>query len=138
MNSYKLSDIKVGLTESFSQTITEAALDKFREISGDINPLHTDTEFAKAHGFDSKVVFGMLTTSLYSTLVGVYLPGEHCLLQQVSVKFKKPVFVNDTLTVIGTVSEVNDTFRRVIIKAKTVNQHGITVNSATIVTGIID
>ena len=40
----------------------------------------------------------MLGASFFSTLAGVYLPGEHCLLHGVECKFAKPIFIGDTLT----------------------------------------
>ena len=74
-------------------------LEKFRDITSDVNPLHNDEAYAKERGYGGRVVFGMLCAGFYSTLAGVYLPGEHCLLHEVETKFKKPVFIGDTLTV---------------------------------------
>ena len=76
MNSYKFVDINVGLEESFSVRVNSEKLDKFFKITGDINPLHTDAEYSKSKGFSDRVVYGMLTSSFFSTLVGVYLPGK--------------------------------------------------------------
>ncbi|MBR5361427.1 MAG: dehydratase, partial [Lachnospiraceae bacterium] len=76
MNTYIYEQIEVGHKESFKVTVTEADMDKFREITGDVNPLHRDTEYAKEHGYRDRVFFGMLTASYLSTLAGVYLPGE--------------------------------------------------------------
>ena len=93
MNEYKMSDLAVGMTESFSKKITAEMMEKFYEISGDENPLHRDAEFARTKGFEDRVVYGMLTASLISTLGGVYLPGKYCLIQGVETKFLKPVFI---------------------------------------------
>ncbi|MBQ9091319.1 MAG: hypothetical protein IJY52_03500, partial [Anaerotignum sp.] len=49
----------------------------FLAITGDINPLHNDQEFAQKQGHPDKVAFGMLTASFLSTLAGVYLPGRY-------------------------------------------------------------
>lgn len=138
MNRYRLEDIRVGMAESFSVTVTGAMLEGFHALSGDSNPLHTDDEYARARGFQSRVVFGMLCASLFSTLAGVYLPGERCLLHELQTKFKKPVFVGDTLTVSGTVSEKSEALRRITVKARIVNQHGETVNKATIKAGVLE
>ena len=99
--------------------------------------MHTDADYAKENGFKDALVYGLLTTSFYSTLAGVYLPGKHCLLQEVSAQFAKPVFVGDALTVSGKVAEVQETFRRIVIKARIVNQDGVTVNRATITAGVL-
>jgi len=124
MNKYTMKDIKVGLKESFSVTVTSEMMDGFKAITGDINPLHTDEAFAKANGFADKVVYGMLTSSFLSTLAGVYLPGENSLIREVEVKMKKTVFVGDTLTVTGEVSEINTDFNIFVMKVTIVNQDG--------------
>ena len=61
---------------------------------------------------------------LVSTLAGVYLPGEHCLLHEVDAKFARPVFIGDVLTVSGRVFEVNETFREITVKYSITNQDG--------------
>ena len=122
MNHYSFEEIKTGMSESFTVNITFEMMDCFREVSGDINPLHNDKEFAKEHGFDDRVVFGMLTSSFLSTLAGVYLPGEKSLIHEVDVKFKKPVFVGDVLTIKGEVSEINTDFRVFTMKVAMINQ----------------
>ncbi len=110
------------MSESFTTKITFEMMDSFRAISGDINPLHNDKTFANEYGFNDRVVFGMLTSSFLSTLAGVYLPGEKSLIHEVDVKFKKPVFVGDVLTVKGEVSEINTDFRVFTMKVTMINQ----------------
>ena len=136
MNTYTYEQLEVGHKESFSVRITETEMDKFREITGDINPLHKDVEYAKAHGHERCVVFGMLTASYLSTLAGVYLPGEHSLIHSVKTKFSGVVYVGDELTVEGTVAEKNDTFNLIIIKVVIRNQNGEKVCKAEMQVGI--
>ncbi len=138
MNEYRFSDIKIGLEESFSIVVDSSKLDKFLDISNDINPLHVDADYAKEKGFEGRVVYGLLTSSFYSTLVGVYLPGKYCILQGIDIQFSKPVYIDDTLTVSGKVSYINEAYKQIEIKATIVNQHGQKVSKATIKTGLID
>ena len=111
------------MSESFSVKITKEMMDSFCKMSGDINPLHRDEAFAKEHGFNDRVVYGMLTSSFLSTLAGVYLPGEKSLIHEVDVKFKKPVFVDDELVVKGEVSEINSDFKVFTMKVTIINQN---------------
>lgn len=76
MNAYKISDISVGMKESFTCTVTAEMMRKFLDITADENPLHTDESFAKTKGFPSRVVYGMLTASFISTLGGFIFPGS--------------------------------------------------------------
>ena len=138
MNEYKLSNIKIGLEESFSVVIDSSKLDKFLDISNDLNPLHVDNAYAKEKGFDGRVVYGLLTASFYSTLVGVHLPGKYCILQSIDTQFLKPVYIGETLTIAGKISYINEAFKQVEIQATIVNQNGQKVSKATIKTGLID
>lgn len=138
MNTYKFEDIKIGLEESFSIQVDSKKLDKFLEISGDINPLHIDSEYSKSKGFVDRVVYGMLTSSFYSTLVGVYLPGKYCILQGIDIQFSKPVYVNDNLKISGKVSYINEAYKQIEIKATIINQENKKVSKATIKVGVLD
>ena len=122
MNNYKFEDLRIGMSESFSVTVTEEMMKSFLELSGDENPLHNDEEFAKSQGYDSKVVYGLLTTSFISKLVGVLLPGKYCLLQGIDLKFVKPVYVNDVLIIRGTVDELHESVKRLTVKVEVINQ----------------
>jgi len=110
MNEYRLEDIYTGMEESFDVTVTDEMMEAFRDITGDVNPLHTDLKFAEESGHKDRVCYGLLTTSFLSTLAGVYLPGRYSLIRSVEVKFAKPVYPGDRLTVRGTVTEVNTDF----------------------------
>ena len=122
MNEYRFEELYIGKEESFKVTITEEMMEKFLDISGDTNPLHNDSEFAKTRGYENKVVYGLLTTSFISKLGGVLLPGKYCLLQGIEVKYAKPVYVGDTLTVKGIVDELHDSVKRTVIKVVITNQ----------------
>ena len=138
MNSYKFVDINVGLEESFSVRVNSEKLDKFLKISGDINPLHTDAEYSKSKGFSDRVVYGMLTSSFFSTLVGVYLPGKYSILQGIDIQFYEPVFIDDILTITGKVSYINEAYKQLEIKAVIINQDNKKVSKATIKVGVMD
>lgn len=128
INEYKFEDISIGHEETFEVSITKDMEDNFRHLTGDVNPLHFDDEFAKKTGnYPSHVTFGMLTASMLSTLAGVYLPGKYSLIHSVEVGFTKPVFVGDTLTVIGTVENKQDGLNLLMLKVAIKNQTGKTV-----------
>ena len=54
MKEYRFEEISLGLSESFEVEITREMMDKFQDISGDVNPLHNDTEFAKS---ETRIIF---------------------------------------------------------------------------------
>lgn len=136
MNQYTLADMTPGLTESFTVTVTEEMMAAFEAITGDCSPIHVDADYAKGRGYPGRVVYGMLGASFFSTLVGVYLPGEHCLLHGVECKFAKPIFIGDTLTVTGTVTNVSEAVAEAEIKAVITNQDGKRVTRGVIRAGL--
>ena len=138
MNEYKFTDIKIGLTESFDKKIDISMMDKFLDISNDTNPLHIDENYAKDKGFPSRVVYGLLTSSFYSTLVGVHLPGKYCILQGIDIQFSKPVYVDDALNISGKVSYINEAYKQIEIKAVITNKDNKKVSKATIKVGVMD
>lgn len=136
MREYTISEIMVGLKESFSKTITPDMEEAFRNISGDNNPLHRDDEFAREISdgkFESHATFGLLTASLYSTLAGMYLPGKFSLIHSFEdLAFVKPVFAGDELTVTGEVTDKDEALNLITVRANIKNQNGKTVSKAKI------
>lgn len=134
MNEYRFDDLLTGQTESFQKEITVEMENIFREITGDLNPLHRDDTFATEVGndrFKRHISFGMLTASLYSTLAGMYLPGKYSLIHSIdNISFKKPVYAGDILTITGTVSGKQDDLNLIFVTAKITNQEGQAVSKA--------
>lgn len=134
MNEYTFAEILPGMKESFEKEITLEMENKFREISGDDNPLHRDDEFArKASGekFPKHAVFGMLTASFYSTMAGMYLPGKYSLIHSFDeISFLKPVFVGDKLTITGEVAGKEEALNLIHLKVTIRNQDNKLVSRA--------
>lgn len=137
MKSYEFKDLSIGMEESFSRKITDEMLGQFYGITGDSNPLHLDDIFAKEKGYDSRVVYGMLTASLFSTLGGVYLPGRNCLIHGAEMKFLHPVYCGDTLTVTGQIAEIHESVRQITVKIAIKNQRGQTVCKGKLKEGVL-
>ena len=117
LSEYTLDEIEIGLTKQFDIKITESMIDDFARISGDYNPLHMDEKTAQARKFTNRVCHGMLLASLFSRLVGMYIPGKYGLYFSQTLNFVNPSIVNDNITVIGEVTAKSESTR--IIKLKT-------------------
>ncbi|MDM5135566.1 MaoC family dehydratase [Aeromonas salmonicida] len=110
---YKLEEIKIGMIESYSQTITDADVKDFSGISGDKNPVHMDDEYAKESRFGKRIAHGMLSSSFFSALFGTKLPGQGCVYVAQSLKFRKPVYIGDTVIATVEVTSIDIDKRRV-------------------------
>jgi acyl dehydratase len=115
--------IQIGDSAFIEQSISEEMVARFADLSGDHSPIHMSKETATARGFQDRVVHGFLSGSLVSRVLGMLLPGEYGLLHDVSLQFKKPVYINDRLKVMVTVSEKNDTFRLLTLTVTITNQN---------------
>jgi 3-hydroxybutyryl-CoA dehydratase len=136
MNEYRWEDLAVGMTAEFEATFTEGMVHAFADLSGDINPLHVDTAYAVSKGFPSPVLFGLMTSSLYSKLVGVYLPGKYALLQGIDLDFNAPAFAEQRLFVSGEIVFMSDSVRQIEIKARIRNEDRKLISKAMIRAGL--
>ncbi len=119
--------IKVGDSASLVRTITLDDVGRFRDLTGDDNPLHVDRAYAEATPYKDIVVHGMLGASLLSTLIGTRLPGTGAVWVSQSLEFVLPVRIDDTLTVTCTVRGKNNRERLLELDARIENQRGQTV-----------
>lgn len=138
VKEYTFDECQLGLEESFDVLITEEIQQKFKEITGDVNPMHVDKVYVQSRGYKDVLVYGMCTASFYSTLVGMYLPGKNALLLGLDVQFPKPVYVGDKLTISGKIIERNEVYRRITIKADIYNQDRKKVSRAKITVGVFE
>jgi len=112
---YYFDDLKEGMSDVFSKTITEADLLLFAGVSGDTNPIHLDEDFASRTMFESRIAHGMLTASLISTVLGTKLPGPGAVYVTQSVRFLAPVRIRDTVVARARVTGLNASRRRVVL-----------------------
>ena len=114
----RFEDIKIGARASFKRTVTERDINEFAVLSGDFNPLHIDEEYAATTQFGQRIVHGMFLASLFSRLVGMYLPGRRCLYMSQSLDFIQPVHVGDEVEVVGKVQRKQDATKTLVIRTE--------------------
>jgi 3-hydroxybutyryl-CoA dehydratase len=101
MRGKTYDEIKVGQKDGFSKTITESDIHSFSAFTADFNPIHVDEVYANTSKLGQKtkgrIAQGMLTASLFSTLVGMYIPGKGALYVSQQCNFRLPVKIGDTI-----------------------------------------
>jgi len=118
LQGYAFEDLKLGMEATFSRTITDTDMRNFSGVSGDTNPMHLNEEFAAATPFGSTIVFGMLTASLISAVIGTKLPGPGCIYMNQTLKFLAPVHVGDTVYAVCKVKELLPEKHRAVLDTK--------------------
>ena len=123
-NLTTFNDLKVGKTASLTKTITEGDLNHFIAITGDENPIHVDESFAKQTFFGQRIAHGMLSASLFSTLVGMHIPGIGAIYKSQTLEFLRPVFIGDTLCAWFEIVDIDIDNEEIEIKSWIENQDG--------------
>jgi 3-hydroxybutyryl-CoA dehydratase len=107
VSDYRFTDLEEGSTFTFSVDVASEDLDKFAQLSGDVSPLHMDSDFAKDRGFESRIAHGVLLAGYISRLVGVHFPGRNALLQTMNLKFLDPVYPETRIRVRGVIKQIS-------------------------------
>ena len=120
-------DLAIGQKASLKKTITQKDLDYFIAITGDLNPLHVDDSFAGQTFFGQRIAHGMLSASLFSTMVGMHLPGVGAIYKSQTLEFMHPVFLGDTVTAWFEITAIDMTSEEICMNSWIENQDGKTV-----------
>lgn len=118
--------LKIGDTAEYSKKITQKDIGDFSMLSGDLNPIHLDSNYAENTIFGRVIAHGMYTASFISATIANQLPGEGSIYLKQDLKFIKPAFVGDVVTAIVKVIEFpKDKF--VKLSTNCINQNGETL-----------
>jgi 3-oxoacyl-[acyl-carrier protein] reductase len=105
-----------GETARWSHRISDADVDAFAAVSGDDNPLHLDDEFARRHGFRSRVVHGMLLGAYLSKVLGTILPGPGVLWLSQESTWLQPAYVGDEIEIEVRVTHRSEALRTLVLQ----------------------
>ncbi len=137
MRLARIEDFEVGQHVMLTKTFTDDDVRHFIEITGDMNPLHVDEAFAATTQFHGRVVHGMLTASILSTMVGMLLPGAGAVYRSQTLAFLRPVRVGDTVTAHFVVRSIDRARHRLTIESWIENEAGERVVEGTCEAGLL-
>jgi 3-hydroxybutyryl-CoA dehydratase len=119
-----IQEIQVGDKASFQKTITESDVYLYAGITGDLNPVHINTEHAEQSIFKERIAHGMLTAGFISAVLGLQLPGPGTIYMSQSIRFTAPVRIGDTIKAEAEVTEKMEEKNRIKLKTTCTNQRG--------------
>lgn len=123
LENYTFDELEVGQQAQFSRTLSEQDLILFATVSGDVNPVHLDAQFAASSMFKERIAHGAWSGSLISAALANVLPGPGTVYLGQSLRFSRPVKVGDTVTITLEVT-AKETKNRVSISCSGKNQKG--------------
>lgn len=89
---------KIGQSASINKSFCLKDVASFADLCGDTNPIHLDEGYAANTRFRRRIIHGPLVASLFGTIFGTIFPGEGSVYISQTLKFKRPVFLGDTVT----------------------------------------
>lgn len=104
--------LAIGRSVTFSKTVGESDVYLFAGVSGDLGPNHVNEEYMRSTRYGRRIAHGVLLIAYMSTCSTKLIEAagneptvsygyDH-------VRFVRPVFIGDTVTVTYTVAERND------------------------------
>jgi 3-hydroxybutyryl-CoA dehydratase len=133
-----VDDFTIGQSAELTRTISESDVMAFATLTGDFNPVHVDEAAASASPFGGRIVHGMLTASLLSTVLAMQLPGPGAIYLSQSVNFLRPVKLGDTVIARVEITAIDTTKRRLTLATTIRNERGKNVVSGEAVVQLPD
>ena len=124
-------EISVGQSASRSMIVTPEIVERYAELTGDHNPLHFDEEFASKTRFKRLISQGGIAVGLLHALVAMDLPGAGTEFTEQHWNFPAPVYIGDTITATGTITEWTVERHRGAMDFVIVNQDDVEVLTGT-------
>ena len=117
--------------------VSQAVYEGFIHTFNDRNLYHVSDEAAQAKGFAGKIMHGNILNGFLSYFIGECLPVKTIVIQSQEIKFHKPVYLNDTVTLNAEVSDFHESVRTAEISFQFVNQHNVRVARGKMFIGLL-
>ena len=95
----------IGHSESIKRVFRQSDFDRFAVLSGDVNPIHVDAEFAGRSKFGRTVAHGMFLYSVVCSVLGTRLPGPGTMQVEQELMFPSPTYTGEEVAVTVQVTE---------------------------------
>jgi len=120
-------EIQVGDHAQLIRTLRPDDIHLFAVMSGDVNPTHVDTEYARSSQFREVVGHSMWGSTLISSILGTEFPGPGTVYVSQGLNFWRPISIGDTLTITVTCRQKFEHNHHLLLDCLAVNQDGLKV-----------
>ena len=128
------SPVPPGRQVTFTKTVSEADVYLYAGITGDFSPNHVNQVYMERSVWGRRMAHGMLLTGFISTASTMAIADTRDGAEETPVavgmdrlRFLKPVFIGDTVTVSYRIDRFDATKRRTFAKVEVTNQDGALV-----------
>ena len=127
-NNISIEDMYIGMEVSSSRIITENDINDFAKISGDNNPIHIDEEYAKNTRYKKRIAHGLMSASFFSALFGTKLPGKGCVYTYQSLRFKRPIYIDDEVKTIIKIKSIDKKKNKILFTTQCIIKSKIAID----------
>ena len=131
LSNFTYNEIQIGQTARYTKKIEQQDITLFAAASGDVNPVHLDADYASTTPFKERIAHGMLTGAVISAALAMELPGPGTIYLSQTLRFRLPVRIGDTVSVLLEVTDKRDKRQFVTLDCKAFNQNDKLVASGT-------
>ena len=136
-----IDDVPVGLRTTVTRTVSESDVYGFADITGDHHPNHVDEEYCRKTSLGHRVAHGALIVGYTSAASSKILEGFGRPLVSAGydrIRFLRPVYFGDTITVSYEITGVERERRRTLAKVEVRNQRDELVAVLTHIMQLVD
>ena len=128
------SPVPIGREAAFTKTVSESDVYLYAGITGDFSPNHVDRTYMERSAWGRRMAHGALLLGFVSTASTMAIADTRDGAEETPVavgmdrvRFLKPVFLGDTVTVSYRIDRFDAAKRRTIARAEVTNQDGALV-----------
>ena len=128
------SPVPIGREVTFTKTVSESDVYLYAGITGDFSPNHVNQTYMEHSAWGRRMAHGALLVGFVSTASTMAIADTRDGVEETPVavgmdrvRFLKPVFIGDTVTVSYRIDRFDDIKRRTFARAEVTNQDGALV-----------
>ena len=99
-----IAGLTPGTTFTVTRTFSESQVEQFADMTRDYNPIHFDLRFVSVKGLKARICHGLLVGGMITEVGGQI----GWLASGMNFRFKRPVYVGDTITCTLTITEIDE------------------------------
>ena len=116
--------MEIGKKASIFIDATDELVQTIAKVSGDINPVHLNDDYAKDTIFGKRIAHGLLCINGISRVLGTILPGKGTILLSQKFEYMHPVYIGDRVEVTVIVKDVKPEKNIYVLDNICTNQEG--------------
>lgn len=134
--------LHLGKKVTMRKTVGESDVYLFAGITGDLGPNHCDEEFMRKTPYGHRIAHGVLAVGFMSAcstkVIGDLPPAAVVSYGYDRVRFPKPLFIGDTVTVTYEIVERDEKAMKTFAKVTCTTERGDTVAAATHILKVVE